>query len=103
MFDAGDIELRFDYDAPEVGDISRCLRTLYATRAGSQPLDRGFGLDWGFIDKPLPVAQQEFAFEVIRKTREYEPRVKVEEVTYSFDGEEGRMKPVIRLGKGGIG
>lgn len=103
MFDAGDIDIRFDYDSPEAEDISRCLRTLYSTREGSQPLDRGFGLNWDFIDKPLPVAKQEFAFEVIRKTKEYEPRVKVKEVTYEFDGEDGKMKPVIRLTKGDAG
>lgn len=101
MVDTGNIELRFDYSSPEEEDISRCLRTLYATREGSQPLDRDFGLGWGVIDKPLPVTQQEFAFEVVRKTKKYEPRVKVEKVTYEFDGQEGKMKPVIHLGKGG--
>ena len=100
MFDVGNIELQFDYHSAEAEDISRCLRTLYATRAGSQPLDRDFGLDWGFIDKPLPTAQQEFAFEVIRKTKKYEPRVKVKEVTYELDGISGKMKPVISLTKG---
>lgn len=102
MIDAGNITIRFDYDSPEQEDISRCLRTLYATRKGSQPLDRNFGLDWSFIDKPLPVAQQEYAFEVIKKTREYEPRVKVKEVTYIYDENKGLMRPVINLIKGEV-
>ncbi len=100
MFDARDIKIRFDYDEPEAEDILRCLETLCSTRKGSQPLDRNFGLDWGFIDKPLPVAQQEYAFEVIKKTREYESRVRVKEVTYEFDESNGKMKPVITLEKG---
>ena len=100
MFDARDVKIRFDYDEPEAEDILRCLKTLYSTRKGSQPLDRNFGLDWGFIDKPLPVAQQEYAFEVIKKTREYESRVRVKEVTYEFDESNGKMKPVITLEKG---
>ena len=100
MFEAVDVEIRFDYDSPEAEDIRRCLNTLYSTREGSQPLDRDFGLDWGFVDKPLPVAQQEYAFEVVRKTRVYEPRVDVKEVTYAFDGESGRMRPVVLLTKG---
>lgn len=103
MVDVGNIEIRFNYNSPEEEDISRCLRTLYATREGSQPIDREFGLGWGFIDKPLPVAQQEFAFEVIRKTKKYEPRVKVEKVTYEFEGAGGKMKPVVHLSKGGEG
>ena len=78
MFEAVDVEIRFDYDSPEAEDIRRCLNTLYSTREGSQPLDRDFGLDWGFVDKPLPVAQQE----------------------YAFDGESGRMRPVVLLTKG---
>ncbi len=101
MFSAEDIKIQFDYDGPEREDILRCLNMLYSTREGSQPLDRNFGLNWEFIDKPLPVAQQEYSFEVIRKTREYETRVKVKEVSYVFDGENGKMKPVIVLAKGG--
>lgn len=100
MIDTVNIKIRFDYDSPEAEDILRCLETLYSTRKGSQPLDRNFGLDWSFIDKPLPVAQQEYAFEVIKKTKEYEPRVKVKDVTYEFDKINGQMKPVITLTKG---
>ena len=100
MFAAGNAEIRFDYDSPEREDIMRCLETLYATAAGSQPLDRDFGISWDFIDSPLPVAQQEYSFEVIRKTRMYEKRVKVKEVKFEFDGEGGEMRPVVILGKG---
>lgn len=100
MFSAEKVEIQFDYSEPEKEDILRCLNTLYATREGSQPLDRNFGLNWEFIDKPLPVAQQEYSFEVIKKTREYETRVKVREVKYVFYEEDGMMKPVIILTKG---
>lgn len=100
MFEAGDVKIRFDYNLPEADDILRCLETLYSTREGSQPLDRKFGLNWSFVDKPLPVAQQEYAFEVIKKTREYESRVKVDAVSYEFDAADGKMKPVITLTKG---
>lgn len=100
MFEAQDVEIRFDYNSPDADDISRCLKTLYSTREGSQPLDRNFGLNWGFIDKPLPIAQQEYAFEVVKKTREYETRVNVQEVTYKFDESSGKMIPVVTLMKG---
>lgn len=103
MVEVGEIKIQFDYSSPESEDILRCLRTLYATEAGSQPMDRGFGLNWGFIDKPMPVAQQEYALEVIRKTKEYEPRVTVEEVAYEFDGKTGKMNPVIKVRKGDAG
>lgn len=100
MIDAGSIQIRFDYDSLEIESISRCLRTLYSTREGKQPLDRDFGLNWDFIDKPLPIAQNEFAFEVMKKTNKYEPRVKVKEATFEYDSQSGNMIPVITLIKG---
>lgn len=100
MFEARDVKIRFNYDSPETDDILRCLEMLYSTREGSQPLDRNFGLNWGFVDKPLPVAKQEYAFEVIKKTREYETRVKVQEVSYEFEESSGKMIPVVTLMKG---
>lgn len=101
MIDIKNVKIRFDYNSPEAEDILRCLQTLYSTRKGSQPLDRNLGLDWSFIDKPLPVAQQEYAFEVIKQTRAYEPRVDVKEITYEFNELSGEMTPVITLTKGG--
>ena len=103
MFEAQDIKIRFDYHSSDTEDILRCLKTLYSTRKGTQPLDRNFGLDWGFIDKPLPVAKQEYAFEVIKKTREYEKRVRVKEVNYEFNELSGKLTPVVILGKGEVG
>lgn len=98
MFAAENVTIQFDYDSPEREDICRCLMTLYSTREGSQPLDRNFGLNWDFIDKPLPVAQQEYNFEVIKKTRQYESRVRVKEVSYSH--KDGKIIPVITLMEG---
>lgn len=100
MIDVGSIKIRFDYDSPEIESISRCLRTLYSTREGKQPLDRAFGLNWDFIDKPLPVAQNEFAFEVMKKTSKYEPRAKVKAASFEYDSQSGNMIPVITLVKG---
>lgn len=101
MLDAAKVEIQFDYNSPQSKDILRCLMTLYTTREGSQPLDRNFGLNWDFIDKPLPVAQQEYAYEVIKKTKEYETRAKVKEVKYQYEEESGKMKPIVVLIKGG--
>lgn len=97
MIEIGNVKINFDYQAPEIEDISRCLRTLYATREGSQPLDREFGLNWDFIDKPLPVAQNEFALEVILKTKKYEPRARIKEAKFVFDNISGNMIPTITL------
>lgn len=100
MIDTNNIRLRLDGDSEEIEDIRKNLSMLYATRAGSLPLNRDFGLEGDFISQPLPVAKSEFEFEVIRKTEIYEPRVRVEKVVYEYDSTNGAMKPIVYL-KGG--
>lgn len=97
MIDIENVVINFDYTVPEIEDIARCLRTLYSTREGSQPLDRELGLDWGFVDKPLPVAKNEFTLEVLLKTKKYEPRVTVKEATFVYDEASGNMIPTVTL------
>lgn len=95
-----DAVMQFDFSSPEVSDIRRCLTMLYTTREGAQPLDRNFGLNRSFMDKPLQVAQNEYALEVVRKTAIYEPRVNVSGVTFESDIKTGRIIPTIHLAKG---
>ncbi len=96
----GNIRLNFTYTDPQIADIKRCLSMLYSTRAGSQPLDRNFGIDYSCLDKPLPVAQNLFTLEVVDKTREYETRAKVDNVTFDFGVVDGKMYPTIYLTRG---
>ena len=100
-FDTKSVKLLSDYSGPEIEQIETNLRNLYATKAGTQPMDREFGLDINFVGDPLPVAKSKFTLEVVRKTATYEPRVKVAEVTYEEDGENGVLIPSIHLEKGG--
>lgn len=83
----------------EAEDIRRCLTTLYSVREGEQPLDRDFGLKQEFLDKPVPIAKNMLALEVIEKTQKYEKRVKVEKVEYGTS-QEGQLIPVIYLKRG---
>ena len=41
----------------EVEEILQNVRTILATRLGTVPLHRGFGVTWEHIDKPLHVAK----------------------------------------------
>ena len=97
MVDAGNIILSFDNGQEKIKDIERCLRTLYSTKEGTVPLDREFGINWDFVGEPLPVAQNKFALEVVKKTAKYEKRVKVKEVTYQYNAEAGMMIPTVHL------
>ena len=76
-------------------DVLRCLTVLYHTRVGEQALDREFGIDWSFLDMPMPAARTMIEAELIEKTRRYEPRVKVTEVTWSGDSVSGELIPKV--------
>lgn len=101
-FDTKGIVLDIDHTSSETEDIKRCLRMLYTTKEGEQPLDREFGLNIDFVGEPMPVAQSKFSQEIVRKTAMYEPRVAVQKVTYEKDGISGMLIPKIYLTKGKI-
>lgn len=88
MIDIKNTLIAFDYEGPEIEEIVRNLTTLYGTIAGTVPLDRNFGLSKECISYPIPVAENMIALEITEKTELYEPRVEVEEVTFtsSLDG-----------------
>lgn len=82
--DLTNVEFRYDSDIDEVEEITRNLRTLLLTPAGTCPLDRDFGLDNSlFLGLPMDVAQNAMAVEIMDKVDKYEPRVTVREVTYT--------------------
>lgn len=58
------------------------LTTLLATRAGSQPADRDFGISWGCLDDIPEVAESLFYMEAVQKVEKYEPRVQISDIIY---------------------
>lgn len=95
MIDIENIVLKFSVTGPKAEDIRSCLSALYSVREGTQPMDRNFGLSTEFVGKPLPVAKNELAVEIIQKTQFYEPRVKVKQVLFESDPESGKLHPVV--------
>lgn len=87
------------FSAEEFADIKRCLETLLAIRAGSQPLDRELGIDYeGVVGYPLDVARNMLSLEIIEKVSIYEPRVQVESVDFESNID-GQLKPIIHFVK----
>lgn len=103
MIDIENIVLKFSATGPEAEDIRSCLSALYSVREGAQPMDRSFGLSTEFVGKPLPVAKNELAVEIIQKTQIYEPRVKVKQVLFDSEPESGKMRPVIYVERSEMG
>ncbi len=65
--------------------ILRNVAVILATRKGSVPLYRDFGISWDALDKPLPVAQTMLIPEIREAIETWEPRASFLGVTFAQD------------------
>lgn len=85
----------------EEEEILQNVRTILATRVGTVPLHRDFGLTWEHIDMPLLVSQSQMMVAIVDAITEFEPRAKVRSVTFDeSDAVEGILKPVVTVSIG---
>lgn len=69
---------------------------LYGTETGEQALDRDFGIDINILDNPQEAAKALLTAEFVRKTKQYEPRVRVMRVEWNQDyAKEGGIIPKV--------
>ena len=80
-----------------VASVLQNLTLLYATKQGTVPLYRDFGLPMKFIDKPLPVAQTIAAAEITEATERFESRATVSGITFETDRVSGRLIPIVEV------
>lgn len=85
----------------EAAEIIQNVRTILNTRFGTVPLHRDFGISWEQVDKPLPVAMSIMQGVIVDAVSEFEPRAKVEKVTFEGDGAEGILRPRVIISIGG--
>lgn len=71
--------------ATEVEEILQNVRCILSTTKFSVPLDRDFGLDATYLDKPLEVAKAKMASDIVLAISEYEPRVTVSDILFEAD------------------
>lgn len=82
--------------ATELEEILQNLRCILATPKFSVPLDRDFGIDAAFIDRPMPAARAKIAASIIEAIKKYEPRVTVTAI--SWDGTiDGNLRPKVQV------
>ncbi len=81
----------------ELEEIIQNVRTILTTRKGSVPLDREFGIDAGIIDKPTTNIGGLLTVAIMEAVEKYEPRVKVQSVSFEADGEEGIVYPCVKV------
>lgn len=76
-------------------EILQNVRTILNTRLGTVPLARDFGISWDAVDRPLNVARTIMQGVVTDAIMEFEPRARVEAVTFDGDGMDGVLKPTV--------
>lgn len=85
-------------EADPVASVLQNVAIILATRQGSVPLYRGFGLPQKFLDKPIPVAKPMLYAEVKEAVEEYEPRAEVISITFQEDAAApGRLIPTVEV------
>jgi phage baseplate assembly protein W len=90
------IKIVFEKNLTNKEAILRQLSVLYGTRTGEQALDRGFGLDWSFLDQPIEVAKAMLSAEIITKTNQYVPSVSVSSIDFTADIN-GNLTPTVSV------
>ena len=93
----GDIEVEVEpSDGDQDRDVYNRLITLYGSRVGEQALDREFGLNMDCLSLPVEAAEAKLTAEIIRKTKKYEPRAQVLEVSYETSrSQQGNIRPKV--------
>lgn len=73
------------------------LSLLYATKQGTVPQYREFGLPMEFIDKPINVAQPMAVSEITEATEKFEPRATIVDISFEIDASNGRLIPIVEV------
>ena len=73
------------------------LKLLLTTRIWTVVLDRDFGIDMSFIDKPLPIAKRLYTIEVINKIKKYEPDLRVQKITFKSGSSIEKLIPTVKI------
>ena len=82
--------------ASTVAEVLQNVQIILTTIKGEVPLDRGFGISGEVVDMPMPKAQAVWSNEIFNQVKKYEPRAKIESIT--FDGElTGKLIPTVEV------
>lgn len=82
--------------ANETEEILQNIRYILSTTKYSVPLDREFGIDASFLDKPMEVAKAKNASEIVMAIAKYEPRATVTNITWTGDID-GKLYPKVQV------
>lgn len=87
-------DFQLEYIGGGIQDLDRQIALLLSTREGSIPLDREFGLDLNFVDRPAAAVKTLYTAEVTKKIAKFIPAVRVQEVLW-LSAPEGGLRPKV--------
>lgn len=89
--------ISLEIGAVGVAEIVQNVKIILSTIKGSVPLDRDFGVDAEFLDKPMPVAMGLLTADIATQVEKYEPRVKVTKVEFIESTMDGKLVPKVSI------
>ncbi|NCE66055.1 hypothetical protein D1159_16080 [Pseudoflavonifractor sp. 524-17] len=82
----------------ELNAVLQNIAVILSTPMGTVPLNRDFGVDWSFLDKPAPVAKALMVAPVREAIERWEPRAAVLGVSFSEDlARPGVLIPIVEV------
>lgn len=77
-------------------EILQNVRTILATVQFSVPLDRDFGIDAQYLDRPMPIAKAKISNEIMTALKKFEPRVRITSIDFTGD-DQGNLSPKVQV------
>jgi phage baseplate assembly protein W len=85
-------------EADPAYSILQNVAIILATRKGSVPGYRNFGLSQEFVDKPINVAKTLLVAEIHEAIAEFEPRATIVNITFESDEKApGKLIPILEV------
>jgi hypothetical protein len=84
-----------DFGAVGEKEVWQNVKYALLTTYYDVPLDREFGIDATFVDKPIPIAMVVLSQEVALKIGLYEPRAQFLNVSFKGEGLDGKLEPTV--------
>lgn len=89
-----EFQLEYTFSTDWLDTLNRQMELLLSTREGTMPLDRKFGINMDFVDRPTEIAKSLYTAEVTEKVARFIPSVRVREITW-IRTENGILKPKV--------
>lgn len=80
----------------EIEEVLQNVMAIILTTKGSVPLDREFGINGNLLDAPIN-SQSKLTTELAEAIKKYEPRARLQGITFGGNMADGELKPTVRI------